>query len=111
MGRPCSSTIAPRRVSSFNVRVMILCSTVCSASSLGAATSTKTGRVLGACAYDETRCGNLPRVRAALRRAPAELLFRDDMLDNVDATHAGLADVALQGRCRLEAALPPGTRT
>jgi hypothetical protein len=30
-------------VSSFIVRVMILCNTVCSASSVGAGTSTKTG--------------------------------------------------------------------
>jgi len=36
---PCSSTSAPRRVSSFMTRAMILCSTVCSASSVGAGTS------------------------------------------------------------------------
>jgi len=38
---PCSSTKAPRRVSSFIIRVMILCSTACSASSVGAGASTK----------------------------------------------------------------------
>ena len=40
---PCSSTSTPLRVSSFINRVMILSNTVCSASSLGAGTSTKTG--------------------------------------------------------------------
>ena len=39
---PCSSTSTPLRVSYFISRVMILCNTVCSASSVGAGTSTKT---------------------------------------------------------------------
>ena len=40
---PSSSTSTPRRVSSFIVRVMILCNTVCSAASAGAGTSTNSG--------------------------------------------------------------------
>ena len=40
---PSSSTSTSRRVSSFINRVMILCSTACSASSLGAGTSTNSG--------------------------------------------------------------------
>jgi hypothetical protein len=39
----CSSTKVPRRVSSFIIRVLILCSTACSASSVDAGTSTQRG--------------------------------------------------------------------
>jgi hypothetical protein len=41
--QPSSSTKTPRRASSFISRVMIVCSSACSPSSVGASTSTNTG--------------------------------------------------------------------